>query len=149
MANEKQLSLAELNRLRTTEKVKEALDKMRKKKVPITFKSVSETANISRKTIYNRPDIKSLIAEYQSLQSDLNNLDSSKRKPKGSNQAEQIKRLREKNKELIEDKKKILEQNMLLTKEISNLQNRLFDLEEKLYFQSSVKIVNIIEKNNL
>lgn len=142
MSNKKQLSLAELNRLRTTEKVKEALDKMKKKKVPITIKSVSETANISRKTIYNRPDIKSLIEEYQSLQSDLNNLDRPESRPKGSNQAEQIKRLREKNKELIEDKKKILEQNMLLTKEITNLQNRLFDLEGKLYSQSNIKIVD-------
>lgn len=142
MTNEKQLSLAELNRLRTTEKVKEALEKMRKSKITINVKSVSETAKISRKTIYNRPDLKALIEEYQSLQTDLNNSKTSESKPKGSSQENRIKQLRGKNRELIEDKKKLLEQNMLLTKEITKLQNRIFDLEEKLYSQATLKVIS-------
>lgn len=66
-----------------TEKVKEALNKMKKSKVPITIKSVSDTAKISRKTIYNRKDLKALIEEYQSLQADLNSTKNSERKPRG------------------------------------------------------------------
>lgn len=146
MVNEKQLSLAELNKERTTAKVKEALNRMKKGKVPINIKSVSETAKISRKTIYNRLDLKALIEEYQSLQADFNNPKGLESKPKGSSQAERIKSIREKNKELIEEKKKLLEQNLLLTKEITNLQNRLFDLEERLYVQGNLKVLNIRKK---
>ncbi|MEN0651385.1 DUF6262 family protein [Caldifermentibacillus hisashii] len=146
MTNEKKLTLAEQNRLRTTEKVIEALETLKKGKDPITIKSVSEKANISRKTIYNRPDLKAMIEETQSLQSDLNSPKKEKRKPKGSSQAEQIRRLREKNKQLVEEKKMILEQNMLLTKDITKLENRLTDLEERLFSQASLKVVNISPK---
>ncbi|MBL5780723.1 hypothetical protein HV481_02700 [Bacillus sporothermodurans] len=142
MTNEKKLTLAEQNRLRTTEKVIEALEKLKKGKDPITIKSVSEKANISRKTIYNRPDLKAMIEETQSLQSDLNSSKREERKPKGSSQAEQIKRLREKNKELVEDKKMILEQNVILTKKVTDLQNRIADLEDKLYSQANLNVVN-------
>lgn len=141
MENDKKLSLAEQNRMRTTEKVVKALEKMKKSKSPITIKSVSERANISRKTIYNRPDLKAMIEEMQSLQSDLKG----SKKEESFSQAERIKRLREKNKELIEDKRMILEQNMILTKEITKLQNRLSDLEEKLYAQANLKVVNMKE----
>ncbi|MBA4537644.1 hypothetical protein B5V88_05240 [Heyndrickxia sporothermodurans] len=146
MTNEKKLTLAEQNRLRTTEKVIEALEKLKKGKDPITIKSVSEKANISRKTIYNRPDLKAMIEETQSLQSDLNSSKREERKPKGSSQAEQIKRLREKNKELVEDKKMILEQNVILTKKVTDLQNRIADLEDKLYSQANLKVVNLPHK---
>ncbi|MCI1590279.1 MULTISPECIES: DUF6262 family protein [Bacillaceae] len=146
MTNEKKLTLAEQNRLRTTEKVIEALEKLKKGKDPITIKSVSEKANISRKTIYNRPDLKAMIEETQSLQSDLNSSKREERKPKGSSQAEQIKRLREKNKELVEDKKMILEQNAILTKKVTDLQNRIADLEDKLYSQANLKVVNLPHK---
>ncbi|MED1217349.1 DUF6262 family protein [Bacillus paranthracis] len=148
MTNEKKLTLAEQNRLRTTEKVIEALEKLKKGKDPITIKSVSEKANISRKTIYNRPDLKAMIEETQSLQSDLNSPKREEHKPKGSSQAEQIKRLREKNKQLVEDKKMVLEQNMILTKEVTKLLNRISDLEESLYSQANLKIVSIPQKNN-
>ncbi|MEB6551460.1 DUF6262 family protein [Heyndrickxia sporothermodurans] len=146
MTNEKKLTLAEQNRLRTTEKVIEALETLKKGKDPITIKSVSEKANISRKTIYNRPDLKAMIEETQSLQSDLNSSKREERKPKGSSQAEQIKRLREKNKELVEDKKMILEQNVILTKKVTDLQNRIADLEDKLYSQANLKVVNLPHK---
>ncbi|MED3649490.1 DUF6262 family protein [Heyndrickxia sporothermodurans] len=146
MTNEKKLTLAEQNRLRTTEKVLEALEKLKKGKDPITIKSVSEKANISRKTIYNRPDLKAMIEETQLLQSDLNSSKREERKPKGSSQAEQIKRLREKNKELVEDKKMILEQNAILTKKVTDLQNRIADLEDKLYSQANLKVVNLPHK---
>ncbi|MEC1155797.1 DUF6262 family protein [Cytobacillus horneckiae] len=146
MTNEKKLTLAEQNRLRTTEKVIEALEKLKKGKDPITIKSVSEKANISRKTIYNRPDLKAMIEETLSLQSDLNSSKREERKPKGSSQAEQIKRLREKNKELVEDKKMILEQNVILTKKVTDLQNRIADLEDKLYSQANLKVVNLPHK---
>ncbi|MEB6551516.1 DUF6262 family protein, partial [Heyndrickxia sporothermodurans] len=148
MTNEKKLTLAEQNRLRTTEKVIEALETLKKGKDPITIKSVSEKANISRKTIYNRPDLKAMIEETQSLQSDLNSPKKEDSKPKGSSQAERIKRLREKNKELVEDKKKILEQNVILTKKVTELQNRMSDLEERLYSQANLKLVNIPQKKN-
>jgi predicted nuclease with TOPRIM domain len=146
MTNEKKLSLADQNRLRTTEKVVEALEKLKKSKAPITIKSVSDKANISRKTIYNRPDLKALIEETQSLQSDLKIATREESNPKGSTQAERIKRLREKNKLLIEEKKMVLEQNMILTTEVTNLKNRLADLEEKLYSMTNLKVVDISQK---
>ena len=139
----KELSLAEINRLKTTEKVKKALDKMKMGKVSITITNVCKMATITRKTIYNRPDLKTLIEEYSSLQADLNGSNKTENKPKEKGQGEQIKRLREKNKALIEEKKKILEQNMLLLKKMTDLEHKIFDLEEKLYTQSELKVVSI------
>lgn len=147
MTNEKMLSLAEKNRLKTTEKVKEALETLKKRKLPINVSSVSEMAKISRKTIStNRPDLKAMIEESRSLQIDLKASEGGKPKSRGTAQSERMKRIREKNKELIEDKKKILEQNMILTKENIKLKERLADLEEKLYSQSQITVIEMKKK---
>ncbi|WP_404356874.1 hypothetical protein LG291_24885 [Cytobacillus firmus] len=147
MTIEKKLSLAEKNRLKTTEKVKEALETLKKRKLPINVSSVSKTANISRKTIStNRPDLKAMIEEASSLQKDLESSKIHEAKPRVTTKADRFKRLREKNKELIEDKKKILEQNMILTKENTKLKERLIDLEGKLYSQAKFRVVEIKKK---
>lgn len=143
MTENKKLSLAELNRTRTTSKVKDSLAYLKKHNSPITIKSVCERAGISRKTIYNRPDLKLMIEEAQSYRSDSNSSKTVGEKPKGSVQAERIEKLRLKNKQLIEDKKVILEQNMILTKENNTLKRRLHELEELLYLQRNEKIISI------
>lgn len=143
MKNEVKLSLAEINRLRTTEKVKEALETLKKRNLPINISSVSKMAKVSRKTIStNRPDLKAMIEEAKALQKDLQAPTEQRRISKNLTQSERIKRLREKNRELIEDKKKLLEQNALLTKENIKLKERLADLEEKLYLETKLKVVN-------
>ncbi|WP_077215211.1 hypothetical protein [Bacillus dakarensis] len=148
MTNKNNLTLAEINRLRTTEKVKEALEILKNRNLPISISSVSKMANISRKTIStNRPDLKAMIDEVSSLQNDLKASKGNKTKSKGTTQSERLERLREKNKELIEDKKKILEQNITLTKENTRLKERLADLEEKLYSQAELKIVEMKSSN--
>lgn len=147
MKNEKELSLAEKNRLLTAEKVKKALELLKKSNKPINISSVSKMAKVSRKTLStNRPDLKAMIEEASSLQRDLRDSEGVISKPKGTNQSERIKQLREKNKKLIEDKKKTLEQNMILTKENMQLKERLADLEEKLYSQAELKVVEMKEK---
>lgn len=147
MKSEKKMTLAEKNRLKTTEKVMKALETLKKKNLPINVSSVSKTANVSRKTIStNRPDLKAMIEEAQSLQKDLGASNRKETKSRGTTQAERFKRLREKNKQLIEDKKMILEQNMILTKENMKLKERLADLEEKLYAQAEVKVVGAKRK---
>ena len=144
MTESKKMSLAESNRAKTTQKVEAALTYLKKNKLPITVKSVSEQAGITRKTIYNRLDLKLMIEEAISLQSDSNTI---KRRPKGSVQAERIEKLREKNKQLIDDKKAILEQNMILTKENNTLKRRLYDLEELLQQQRNLKVIQINNKD--
>lgn len=143
MTGSKKMSLAESNRAKTTQKVEAALTYLKKHKLPINIKSVSEQAGITRKTIYNRLDLKMMIEGEISLQKDLNTSKSIERRPKGSVQAERIEKLREKNKQLIEDKKAILEQNMILTKENSTLKRRLNDLEELLWQQRNLKVIQI------
>jgi len=144
MTNENQLTLAELNRQKSTEKVKSALNKMKKDKVPINIKSVSETAKVSRKTIYNRQDLKLMIEEAALIQFDLtNSKKTTESKPRRSVQEERIDKLRERNKQLVKDKKAILEQNMILTKENNTLKRRLYDLEEFLQLQRNSKVTPI------
>jgi predicted transcriptional regulator len=142
MNNINMITLAEKNRLRTTEKVIDAIKKLKKDKGNITISSVCQKANISRKTIYNRPDLKAMVMEASSLKSDMEDLKNQKVTDKGYTQAERLKHLREKNKKLIEDKKEILEQNLILTKKVTELQNRLSDLEEKLYSRDNLKVVD-------
>lgn len=148
MTENKKLSLAEINRAKTTVKVEEALTYLKKCKLPINIKNVSEQAGISRKTLYNRLDLKLMVEEAISLHSDLNTPTTIERKSKGSVQAERIEKLREKNKQLIEDKKLILEQNMILTKENNTLKRRLHDLEELIQLQRNFKVVQLDNKNS-
>lgn len=147
MAKNEKMSLAELNRAKSTFKVDEALDHLKKHKLPINIKSVSNQAGISRKTVYNRPDLRLKIDEAISLQNDITHFKTAERKPKGSVQAERIEKLREKNKKLIEEKKAILEQNIILTKENSMLKQRLHDLEEILQLQRNFKVAQMDIKN--
>lgn len=146
MTENKKVSLAELNRTRTTDKVKDSLSYLKRGNSPINIKSVCERAGISRKTIYNRPDLKLMIEEAQSYRNDSNSSKIVEKKPKGSVQAERIEKLRVKNKQLIEDKKAILEQNMILTKENTSLKRRIYDLEELLQKQ---KNLNVIHSNKM
>lgn len=147
MTENSKMSLAESNRAKTTIKVEDALLYLKKRKLPINIKSVSEQAGITRKTIYNRPDLKLMIEEAISLEKDLNTSKSFERRPKGSVQAERIEKLREKNKQLIEDKKAILEQNMNLVKENNTLKRRLHDLEERLHQQRNLSVMQIKNKD--
>lgn len=143
MTENQKLSLAEINRAKTTVKVEEALTYLKKCKLPINIKNVSEQAGISRKTLYNRLDLKLMVEEAISLQSDLNTSKTVERKSKGSVQAERMEKLREKNKHLIEDKKLILEQNMILTKENNTLKRRIYHLEELLQKQRNFNVIHL------
>ena len=146
MTEFKSKSLAELNRERTTLKVKEALAKLRKSNSNINIKSVSEKAGISRKTIYNRLDLKLMIEEATMVQNDIKKSKSNGAIEKQSNapiQKQRIEKLRENNRQLIEDKKAILEQNMTLTKENSTLKRRIYDLEELLQKNKSFNVIEI------
>lgn len=146
MTEFKSKSLAELNRERTTLKVKEALAKLRKSNLNINIKSVSEKAGISRKTIYNRLDLKLMIEEATMVQNDIKKSKSNGAIEKQSNasiQKQRIEKLRENNRQLIEDKKAILEQNMILTKENSTLKRRIYDLEELLQKNKGFNVIEI------
>lgn len=141
MSEEKSKSLAELNRERSTLKVEKAINELKKSNAPINIKSVCEKAGISRKTIYNRLDLKLMIEEAALVQFDNKKDKSVERKSNGSLQKQRIEKLKEKNRELIEDKKAILEQNMILTKENSMLKQRIFDLEEYVQQQKHFKTI--------
>ncbi|WHP40547.1 hypothetical protein QIX46_18665 [Lysinibacillus boronitolerans] len=60
---------------------------------------------------------------------------------KNSVQEKRIKRLQEELKQSNEEKLKLLDQNVFLTEEIINLQRRIADLEEKVYKDSVIKLV--------
>lgn len=131
--------LAEINREKTTVKVVEAIQKLKRKKMKITISSVASEANVTRQTIYNRPDLKLKIDEAISLMND-------KKKPKevdnkNSVQEKRIKRLQEELKQSSDEKLKLLDQNVFLTEEIINLQRKIADLEEKLYKDNVIELV--------
>jgi len=62
--------LADINREKTTVKVVEAIQKLKKKKANITITSVAKEAGVTRQTLYNRPDLKLKIDEANSLMND-------------------------------------------------------------------------------
>lgn len=131
--------LAGINREKTTVKVVEAIQKLKRKKMKITISSVANEANVTRQTLYNRPDLKIKIDEANSLMND-------KKKPKevdnkNSVQEKRIKRLQEELKQSNDEKLKILDQNVFLTEEIINLQRKIADLEEKLYKDNVIELV--------
>jgi hypothetical protein len=148
VAKSEKMSLAELNRAKSTLKVDEALNHLKKLKLPINIKSVSDQAGISRKTVYNRPDLRLKIEEAISLQNDIKQFKTAEKKIKSTVQSERIEKLREKNKQLVEDKKAILEQNRILTKENNMLKQRLHDLEEILQLQRNIKVAQMDNKNS-
>lgn len=131
--------LAEINREKTTVKVVEAIQKLKRRKMKITISSVANEANVTRQTLYNRPDLKLKIDEVNSLMND-------KKKPKevdnkNSVQEKRIKRLQEELKQSNDEKLKLLDQNVFLTEEIINLQRKIADLEEKIYKDNVIELV--------
>ena len=131
--------LAEINREKTTVKVVEAIQKLKRKKMKITISSVANEANVTRQTLYNRPDLKLKIDEANSLMNDKKR--TKEVDNKNSVQEKRIKRLQEELKQSNEEKLKLLDQNVFLTEEIINLQRRIADLEEKVYKYSVIKLV--------
>lgn len=131
--------LAEINREKTTVKVVEAIQKLKRKKMKITISSVANEANVTRQTLYNRPDLKLKIDEANSLMNDKKR--TKEVDNKNSVQEKRIKRLQEELKQSNEEKLKLLDQNVFLTEEIINLQRRIADLEEKVYKDSVIKLV--------
>lgn len=143
MTDVKKNSLAEINRSRTTEKVVKSLNYLKKKDLPISIKSVSEHAGISRKTIYNRIDLKLMIEEIQSLKNDKNRSNSLKESKKQTIQTERLEKLRNKNRELVEQKQLLLEQNKKLTLENTKLMKRVHDLETMVQTNRNFKVIDI------
>ncbi|MEK4503965.1 DUF6262 family protein [Bacillus sp. FSL R12-0069] len=131
----------EKNRERTTTKVIEALERLKKSKKSISIQKVANEAGISRKTIYNRPDLKAMIEEIKSLMKDTKNAKEKSVSPRPL-QEERITKLREKVKALQQDKQKLLEQNAELTETVLELKRKLADLEERLYQDRKIAPVN-------
>ncbi len=130
---------AEKNRQRTTTKVIEALERL-KKSGGISIQKVAKEAGISRKTLYNRPDLKAMIEEVKSLMKDTKN-SKEKRGNVRSLQEERIIKLRDKVKTLQQEKQKILEQNAGLTETVFELKQEVLELQECLYQEKRITSV--------
>lgn len=151
MTEGKKISLAEFNRAKSTMKVEEALKALKKVGKPISLASVAKEANISRKTLYNRPDLKAMVEEAISLQSDLKDLEMPAKRSKRQNgtlQAERIEKLRAENKQLKEDKKSLLTENAKLTTENQNFKRRIYDLERYIEQIQGSKITQLKNKDS-
>lgn len=131
--------LAEINREKTTKKVMEAIQKLKKKKIKISISAVAKEAAITRQTLYNRTDLKIKIDEANALLNDQSK--SRKRFNKLGIQEERIKRLQEIITQLKEENIKLLDQNVFLTEDKMKLERKIADLEEKLYKDNVVKIL--------
>ncbi|MDA2194714.1 DUF6262 family protein [Bacillus cereus group sp. BceL221] len=130
---------AEKNRQRTTTKVIEALERL-KKSGGISIQKVAKEAGISRKTLYNRPDLKAMIEEVKSLMKDTKN-NKEKRGNVRSLQEERIIKLRDKVKTLQQEKQKLLEQNAGLTETVFELKQEVLELQECLYQEKRITAV--------
>lgn len=152
MTEGKKISLAEFNRAKSTMKVEEALKALKKVGKPISLASVAKEANISRKTLYNRPDLKAMVEEAISLQSDLKGPEmppaKRSRRQNGALQAERIEKLRAENKQLKEDKKSLLTENVKLTTENQNFKRRIYDLERYIEQIQGSKITQLKNKDS-
>lgn len=151
MTEGKKISLAEFNRAKSTMKVEEALKALKKVGKPISLASVAKEANISRKTLYNRPDLKAMVEEAISLQSDLKVPEMPAKRSKRQNgtlQAERIEKLRAENKQLKEDKKSLLTENAKLTTENQNFKRRIYDLERYIEQIQGSKITQLKNKDS-
>lgn len=151
MTEGKKMSLAEFNRAKSTMKVEEALKALKKAGKPISLASVAKEANISRKTLYNRPDLKAMVEEAISLQSDLKVPEMPAKRSKRQNgklQAERIEKLRAENKQLKEDKKSLLTENAKLTTENQNFKRRIYDLERYIEQIQGSKITQLKNKDS-
>ncbi|QPQ32303.1 DUF6262 family protein [Lysinibacillus sp. JNUCC 51] len=151
MTEDKKMSLPEFNRAKSTMKVEEALKVLKKADKPISLASVAKEAEISRKTLYNRPDLKAMVEEAISLQSDLKapvSPPTRSKRQNGTLQAERIEKLRAENKQLKEDKKSLLTENANLTTENLNFKRRIYDLEQYIQQIQSSKITQLKDKNS-
>ena len=132
---------AQTKRDNTTRKVVEALNSLKKAKKTINKSTVAREAKIERKTLYNRPDLVAMIDEAKSLMEDSK---TPQKKEQGSGNLQQARflKLREKVKELQIEKQKLLDQNVELTESVLDLQRKVADLEERLYKNKTINLVN-------
>ncbi|MBB2482665.1 hypothetical protein H5P36_21075 [Bacillus sp. APMAM] len=139
---------AALKRDATTQKVTEALNKLKKSKKKLTISAVAREANVSNKTIYNRKDLKAMIDEAINLRTDKEKAKDEKPVPtKGSTtQTARIEKMRTQIRDLKQEKMEILEQNAQLTDMVLKLKREMAELEGKLYTQSEFKVVEMKKK---
>ncbi|GFZ87348.1 hypothetical protein GCM10008018_36990 [Paenibacillus marchantiophytorum] len=142
---ENKLNLAELNRSRTTEKVKNALQTLKRGSKQFTLVDVAEKAEISRRTLYNRPDLMEEVREAITIKKEKLSPQEFEKKPKATQEIRYTK-LREQNKTLIEEQKLLLEQNVILTQRITELEQRQVALLETIHSIRLDKVVNLSEK---
>ncbi|MCU6791904.1 hypothetical protein OB236_07175 [Paenibacillus sp. WQ 127069] len=145
--NENELTLAERNRLRTTEKVQNALESFKRSKKVLNIAEVSKKAGITRKTLYNREDLMALVRESQALIKDKTKPDRNNEK-KMSVQEKRLLVLRNENKRLKEEQKLLLEQNKILTEQAIDLQQRQVSLEESLLLIRQGKVTPLKQSTN-
>lgn len=102
---------AEQRNKETLEKVNTAIDKLKRKKTPINFETVSRESGVTRSTLYNNAQLKERILSLRAISksSPLDNVIAIK-KDKLQLQEEKIATLRERVKQLEEDKKKLIVQ---------------------------------------
>ncbi|WBL15105.1 DUF6262 family protein [Sutcliffiella sp. NC1] len=140
---------ATLKRDATTQKITEALNKLKKSKKKLTISAVAREANVSNKTIYNRLDLKAMIDEAINLIADKKKAKDEKPSlTKGSmTQTVRIDKMRTQIKDLKQEKMELLEQNAQLTDMVLKLKREITEIEEKLYSQATLKVTNLKEKN--
>ena len=131
--------LADINREKTTVKVVEAIQRLKRKKTNITITSVAKEAGVTRQTLYNRPDLKIKIDEANSLLKDQTK--PKKSEDKFSVQEKRLKKLQEELSQSKEENIKLLNQNVLLTETNFKLQRKIAELEEKLYADKVIQLV--------
>jgi hypothetical protein len=102
---------AEQRNKETLEKVNKAIDKLKRKKQPINFETVSKESGVTRSTLYNNAQLKERILSLRAIlkSSPLDNVIVLK-KDKVQLQEEKMITLRERVKQLEEDKKKLIVQ---------------------------------------
>jgi lambda repressor-like predicted transcriptional regulator len=134
--------LAAINREKTTKKVLETLNMLKKRKKTISINTLSKEAGISRQTLYNRPDLKAKLDEVNSLiQDGLNAKQPNKKTHRLTVQEKRIQRLQNELDESKEENIKLLDQNSILTETILKLQRKIADLEERLYKDTVIELV--------
>jgi predicted nuclease with TOPRIM domain len=119
-------------RLKSAEKVKQALDDLKHSKKQITIDDVALKAGVSRKTIYNNPELLERIKQVQELQRIKSGRVKEKGPDKGTILEARFKLYREENANLKEDKKMLLEENMKLTRQVTDLERKVEELEQTI-----------------
>lgn len=140
------LTLAEINRLKTTEKVTNALELLKKSKTPFTVEDVAKKAGVGRRTLYYRKDLLVLIKEIQEIKQIKfgNKQEYVKKGP--SVQEIRITKLRDENKRLKHEQTLLLEQNAKLTEQIIRLEQRQYELEESIQHMRQKQLIPLNSK---